>query len=145
MRAVVQRVSEASVTVGDEMIGRISGGLVVLVGVQQGDTTQDAEILAGKLSTMRVFADADNKMNLSLEDAEGSILIVSQFTLAADVSRGRRPSFTGAAAPGVAEPIIEALVEHLRGRGLTVATGDFGAMMDVSLTNAGPVTFVLEI
>ncbi|NHZ70836.1 MAG: D-tyrosyl-tRNA(Tyr) deacylase [Proteobacteria bacterium] len=145
MRAVVQRVSEASVTVGGETIGRIDGGLMVLVGVEHDDTTNEAQALAGKLATMRVFPDANDKMNLSLEEVQLSILVVSQFTLAADVSKGRRPSFTSAAAPELAEPLVDELVATLRGRGLSVATGKFGAMMEVSLTNAGPVTFVLDI
>ncbi len=145
MRAVVQRVSEASVTVGGETIGRIDGGLMVLVGVERDDTTSEAQALAGRLATMRVFPDANDKMNLSLEEAQLSVLVVSQFTLAADVSKGRRPSFTSAAARDVAEPLVDELVVTLRGRGLSVATGRFGEMMEVSLTNAGPVTFVLDI
>jgi len=144
MRAVVQRVSEAAVAVGDRIVGEIGSGLLVFVGVVGGDSFEDAEALATKLLTMRIFSDEGGKMNLSVSDIGGSVLVVSQFTLAGDVRKGRRPSFSNAADPESAVPIIDRLVSVLRSDGLDVACGEFGAMMQVSLVNEGPVTFVVD-
>jgi D-tyrosyl-tRNA(Tyr) deacylase len=145
MRAVVQRVSEASVEVDREIVGRIGAGLVVLVGVAHGDGPDDVKALAGKLSGLRVFADAEGLMNLAVGDVAGSVLVVSQFTLLADVGRGRRPAFTAAADPAYADQLIRDLVDQLREGGIAVATGRFGAKMAVSLVNDGPVTIILEV
>ncbi|NNC43663.1 MAG: D-tyrosyl-tRNA(Tyr) deacylase [Acidimicrobiia bacterium] len=144
MRAVAQRVSEASVTVGGNVIASVGAGMVVLIGIAPDDTERDAELLATKLSTLRIFADDDDQMNLDVASIGGSVLAISQFTLMADVRKGRRPSFVGAAAPEIAEPLFGHLVGALRDRGLAVETGRFGARMAVSLTNDGPVTIVLE-
>jgi D-aminoacyl-tRNA deacylase len=145
MRAVVQRVSEATVAVDRETVGQITAGLVVLVGVTEGDSVKDADILATKLSTMRIFSDQEGKMNRSVSDIGGSVLVVSQFTLVGDVRKGRRPSFSSVADPERAIPIIDRLVSTLRSTGLNVACGEFGANMQVRLTNDGPVTFVVDI
>lgn len=144
MRAVVQRVRHARVDVGEEMVAEIGPGLVVLVGVTGTDSPADAEAVAAKVAGLRVFADATGAMNLSVEDVEGEVLVVSQFTLYGDVRRGRRPSFTRAAGPGAAQPLVEAVVGSLRARGIGVGTGCFGAHMSVELTNDGPVTILLE-
>ena len=144
MRAVVQRVSEASVTVEGEVVGAIGPGLMVLLGVVEGDTAADRDLIAGKLAGLRIFEDDDGKMNRSVLDIGGSILIVSQFTLAGDARKGRRPSFVAAARPEVAEPMYDALVEDLRGQGITVATGRFRTHMQVALVNDGPVTILLD-
>lgn len=144
MRAVCQRVSRARVTVQGEVVGEIGVGWVVLLGVGPADDDATAARLADKVSGLRVFEDQAGKMNLSVQDVGGAVLVVSQFTLYADASRGRRPSFTGAAPPAVAEPLVDRFAELLRERGLDVATGRFGALMDVELTNHGPVTIVLE-
>jgi len=144
MRAVLQRVSQARVEVGEETVGVIGRGLLVLLGVEQGDAAKDAELLAKKTAELRLFEDDEGKMNLSVEDIGGQVLVVSQFTLAADCRKGRRPGFSGAAAPEVANELYEQYVTLLRQRGLTVATGRFQAMMQVSLTNDGPVTFLLD-
>lgn len=143
MRAVCQRVSEARVTVGDAVVGEIGPGWLLLLGVGPHDDVATAARLADKIVGLRVFEDIDGKMNRSVLDVGGSVLVVSQFTLYADTSRGRRPGFTGAAPPAVAEPLVEQFADLIRARGLTVATGRFGAMMDVSLVNHGPVTIVL--
>jgi len=145
MRAVVQRVSEASVIVGTRVVGEIETGLLVLVGVVPSDTETDADVLATKLSTMRIFSDDDGKMNLSVSDVAGSVLVVSQFTLAGNVGKGRRPSFSQAADPQLAVPIIDRVVSTLRSDSLHVACGEFGARMHVHLTNDGPVTFVIDV
>jgi D-tyrosyl-tRNA(Tyr) deacylase len=145
MRAVVQRVSTASVRVDDEVVGAIGSGLLVLVGVAPGDGPAEASALADKLAGLRVFADEAGKMNLSIRDVGGEALVVSQFTLLGDVRKGRRPSFTGAAPPHDAEPIVESLVDELERRDVTCATGRFGAMMTVSLVNDGPVTMIVEV
>jgi len=145
MRAVVQRVTEASVAVDSETVGQIKVGLLVLVGVAQGDSVEDADVLALKLSTMRIFSDEEGKMNRSVSDVGGSVLVVSQFTLAGDVRKGRRPSFSNAADPEIAVPILDRLVSTLRSHGLDVACGEFGAYMQVRLTNDGPVTFVVDV
>lgn len=144
MRAVVQRVTHASVTVDEKVVGEIGPGLLVLVGVTHDDTVADARTLAKKIVGMRVFPDAGRAMERSLGEAGGSVLVVSQFTLYAGVSRGRRPSLTAAASPDVAEPLVEEMIEELRTATVPVATGVFGAYMAVSLVNDGPVTILLE-
>lgn len=145
MRAVVQRVTRASVSVDGEVVGSIRAGLCVLVGVTDGDDEDMARRLAAKLVKLRIFSDADDKMNLSVADIEGGILIISQFTLYGDAKKGNRPSFVTAARPDVAEPLIELVVKELAELGATVATGRFGADMAVDLLNDGPVTLILEL
>ncbi len=145
MRAVVQRVSNARVEVGGEVVGEIEQGLAVLVGVAPGDSSADARALATKLAVLRIFRDDAQKMNLSVTDVGGGVLVISQFTLYGDTRRGRRPSFIGAAQPEIAEPLVEEVVAALAELGLPTATGRFGAEMAVSLTNDGPVTLVLEV
>jgi D-aminoacyl-tRNA deacylase len=144
MRAVVQRVSSASVTVGDRTVGRIAHGLLVLLGVENGDGAADVQYIAGKIGDLRVFADEQHHMNRSVRDTGGSVLVVSQFTLAADCRKGRRPSLDAAAAPDLARPLYEEVVRDLRATGLQVETGEFEAMMQVALVNDGPVTLLLE-
>ncbi len=144
MRAVVQRVSEARVDVDGETVGAIGTGLLVLAGADHADTERDVVALADKLAGLRIFRDDEDRMNRSVVDVSGAVLVVSQFTLLGDVRRGRRPSFTEAARPEVAEPLVALLVDALRERGLDVAEGRFGAMMDVSLVNDGPVTLIVE-
>jgi D-tyrosyl-tRNA(Tyr) deacylase len=144
MRAVLQRVSSASVTVGDEVIGRIGNGLVVLLGIEQGDTAEDARALAEKTAHLRIFEDSEGKMNLSVQDSGGAVLAISQFTLLADCRKGRRPGFTRAALPELAEPLYERYVAALGQFGLKVATGRFQADMAVALVNDGPVTMLLD-
>jgi D-tyrosyl-tRNA(Tyr) deacylase len=143
MRALVQRAASGSVTVDGLPTGAIGKGLVVLVGVTHGDTVADAEYLAERCAGLRIFCDANGKMNLSVLDVAGSILAVSQFTLYADTS-SRRPGFSAAAAPDLAEECYEAFIAHLRKLGLPVATGVFGAHMSLSIVNDGPVTIMLE-
>lgn len=145
MRAVIQRVSRASVSVDGEVKGAIGPGLLVLLGVGRHDTEQDAEALAHKIIGLRVFQDDAGKMNLSLLDTGGSLLVVSQFTLYGDTRKGRRPSFDLAAPPELARRLYEHFVEAARRRGVHVETGVFQAMMSVSLVNEGPVTFLVEI
>lgn len=144
MRAVVQRVSEASVTVEGKVVGQIGRGLVVLLGVRQGDTEAEAEWLANKVANLRIFADEQGKFNLSVLDVGGEALVISQFTLYGDARRGRRPDFTQAARPDVAEPLCDRFVDYLRQAGLRVETGVFGALMLVKICNDGPVTIILE-
>ena len=144
MRVVLQRVSRASVSVDGEIVGAIGGGLLVMMGVAQGDTEEEARKLARKCAEMRVFSDAEGRFNLSLIDTSGEALVVSQFTLLADVRRGRRPSFAAAAAPEVAEPIAEAFAAAMRDVGVRVDTGRFGARMQVELVNEGPVTIIVD-
>ena len=144
MRAVVQRVTQASVTVEGEVTGAIGKGVVVLLGVTHGDTEAQAEWLARKITGLRIFEDAAGKLNAGLLDAEGAVLVVSQFTLYADARKGRRPSFTNAAPPEVAEPLVAHFIETLRSHGLQVETGVFGAHMMVEIHNDGPVTILLE-
>ncbi len=144
VRAVVQRVSEASVRVDGATVGQIGPGLVVLLGVGREDAERDAEYLADKVLNLRVFPDGEGQMNRSVVDVAGGVLVVSQFTLLGDVRRGRRPSYTEAAAPEEADRLYGLFVEHLRPSGLEVATGVFRAMMDVSLVNQGPVTILLD-
>ncbi len=144
MRAVIQRVSEGSVTVDNRKVARIGKGLVVLLGIAPGDTQANAEALADKLVHLRIFEDSEEKMNLSLLDVKGQAIVVSQFTLYADTRKGRRPSFTEAAKPDIAEPLVEAFAGMLEARGVPTQTGVFGAMMEVALVNDGPVTIVME-
>lgn len=144
MRVVIQRVSSASVTVDGEPVGAIEGGLLLLVGVGEGDTEADARRLAVKCAEMRVFSDAEGRFNHSLIDTGGEALVVSQFTLLADVRRGRRPSFTAAAVPEVAEPIVAAFAQAMREVGVRVEMGRFGARMQVELVNEGPVTIIVD-
>lgn len=144
MRAVVQRVTSASVSVEGRTISRIGHGLLVFLGVEHGDDQPDLDYVAGKVRDLRIFADEHGKMNLSVADAGGAILVVSQFTLSADCRRGRRPSFDGAAPPAVARAMYEAFVSVLRSKDLPVQTGEFQAMMQVELTNDGPVTILLD-
>jgi len=144
MRAVVQRVSKASVTVDDVITGEIGLGLLVLVGVSTTDTIEDAEYLADKIAGLRIFEDADGKMNRSVIDAGGAVLAVSQFTLYGDVRRGRRPSFDDAARPERARELYDLFVAQIRARGLRCETGQFQAIMSVSLVNEGPVTVLLD-
>ncbi|MDQ1235333.1 D-tyrosyl-tRNA(Tyr) deacylase [Paenibacillus sp. SORGH_AS306] len=144
MRVVVQRCKHASVTVNEEIVGQIGKGLMVLVGVTHTDTIEDAKYLAGKVAGIRIFEDEQGKMNLGLQDIGGEVLSVSQFTLYGDCRKGKRPGFSDAARPEVATPIYEAFNEALRSLGVGVETGIFGADMDVSLTNWGPVTLIID-
>jgi D-tyrosyl-tRNA(Tyr) deacylase len=144
MRVVLQRVSKASVRIDGRVVGSIGAGFCLLVGFTHSDTPAQAEWMAEKVAGLRLFADPEGKMNLGLADVGGAVLVVSQFTLYGDAEKGRRPSFVGAARPEVAVPLYEAFVAALRARGLEVATGRFGAMMEVDLINDGPVTLLLE-
>ena len=144
MRAVVQRVSRGSVSVGGEIVGAIGQGVVVLVGVTHGDTEEQAEWLARKITGLRIFEDDAGKLNAGLLDVDGAALVISQFTLYADARKGRRPSFTDAARPEVAEPLVEHFIQTLRDHGVPVETGVFGAHMLVEIHNDGPVTILLE-
>jgi D-aminoacyl-tRNA deacylase len=144
MKAFIQRVSEASVAVEGEIVGRIGRGLVVLLGVGHGDGAAEATLLAEKIANLRIFPDDAGRFNRSALDIGGAMLVISQFTLFADTRRGRRPSFSDAAAPEIAAPLVEALAAALRECGLTVASGVFGAHMQVSLINDGPVTIILD-
>lgn len=144
MRAVIQRVSRAAVRIDGEEVGRIDHGLCVLLGVGRGDGPAEVAWMVRKLAEVRVFADENDRMNRSLEEVQGAVLLVSQFTLYGDVRKGRRPSYTGAAPPEVAERLVEAVREGLEARGVVVATGRFGAMMKVELVNEGPVTLILD-
>ncbi len=144
MKLVIQRSKEAHVKVADEITGQINSGLVVLVGITHDDTEADLDVLIQKMINLRIFPDESNKLNLSLVDTKGSILSISQFTLYADVKKGRRPNFTQAAKPEKANELYELFNEKLRQENIHVETGEFGAMMDVSLVNDGPVTITLE-
>ena len=144
MRLVLQRVSEASVTVNERETGRIGAGLVVFVGIARGDTAGDAARMAEKTARLRIFPNEAGKFDRSLLDVGGAALVVSQFTLLADTSRGRRPYFGEAAEPGEAAPLVRVYADALRALGMPVAEGEFGAMMRVSLVNDGPVTVMLE-
>ena len=144
MRAVIQRVSRARVQVAGETAAEIGPGLLVLLGVFKDDQEADAAFLARKTAELRIFEDAAGKMNLAVADRQGSVLVVSQFTLAADLRKGRRPSFDPAAAPDLAERLYLEYASALRGQGLPVQTGIFGALMEVELINHGPVTFLLD-
>ena len=144
MKAVLQRVSRASVTVDGRIVGQIGRGLMVLLGVEQGDTNSDAQQLADKAVQLRIFDDADGKMNLALADVGGAMLVVSQFTLLGDCRKGRRPSFIQAAPPETAERLYETFIAAVGAQGIPVATGKFRAMMQVELANDGPVTLLLD-
>ncbi|MCP4443826.1 MAG: D-tyrosyl-tRNA(Tyr) deacylase [Myxococcales bacterium] len=145
MRAVIQRVTEASVTVDGEVIGAITAGLMVLIAAGSGDTEKDADVLVGKIANLRIFSDEDGKMNLSVLDTGGEVLGVSQFTLFGDARKGRRPSFVGAMEPTSANRLYERVIEGLRGAGIKkVATGRFRAEMKVALVNDGPVTLLVD-
>jgi D-aminoacyl-tRNA deacylase len=144
MKAVLQRVSQASVAVDGEVLSNIGQGFLVLLGVAEGDTEADADFVATKMAKLRVFADDEGKMNLSVGDVGGELLVISQFTLLADTRKGNRPSFISAAKPNEGERLYEYTLQKLRSLGLSVGAGRFGAMMDVSLVNAGPVTIILD-
>ena len=144
MRAVVQRVRHASVTVDGEITGAIDTGLLVLVGAAKGDTEADAIALAKKVAGLRIFADTDGKMNLDVAQIGGAVLAVSQFTLLGDCRKGRRPSFFGAEDPVLAKPLFDRFVKAVEDSGLRCPTGVFGAMMDVSLLNDGPITLLID-
>jgi D-tyrosyl-tRNA(Tyr) deacylase len=144
MRAVLQRVTRASVMIEGETVGEIERGLVVLVGIAQDDTNLDVTYMIEKIVALRIFDDAEGRMNLSVTDISGALLIVSQFTLYGDARRGRRPSWSDAAAPQVAEPLYESFITEARRRVNHVTTGSFGRMMEVGLVNDGPVTILLD-
>ena len=144
MRAVIQRVSQGSVSIDGDVVAEIDSGLVILLGVGPEDNMGVAEQLADKIATLRIFEDQDEKMNLSVQDVGGKAIVVSQFTLYADTTKGRRPSFIGAAKPELAEPLVTAFSKMLDERGVPTQTGIFGAHMNVSLVNDGPVTIAME-
>jgi D-aminoacyl-tRNA deacylase len=144
MRLVVQRVKKAQVIVQEEIIGEISQGLLVFLGIQAGDTEADVDYLVEKVRYLRIFPDGEEKFNLPLIDTGGAVLVVSQFTLLGDCRKGRRPSFSQAAAPSQAQPLVDLFIEKVRQAGITVACGRFQEMMDVHLVNEGPVTFILD-
>jgi len=144
VRALIQRVHRSEVRVGDEIIGAIDHGMTILVGVGDTDTVEDAALIARKIATLRIFEDDAGKINRSITDVGGAILVISQFTLYADCRKGRRPSFVHAALPTVAEPLVEQVVAHLRSAGIRVETGRFGAEMIVTIVNAGPLTIWLD-
>jgi D-tyrosyl-tRNA(Tyr) deacylase len=145
MRAVIQRVAEASVTVDGAVTGAVGRGLLVLLGVGHADTEETARAMAAKIAKLRIFGDAAGKMNLSVEDVSGGVLVVSQFTLLADTRKGNRPSFTDAAPPDKANALYETFCQALASLGLAVGKGVFGARMDVRLTNDGPVTIIIDM
>lgn len=144
MRAVIQRVSQASVTIDEQVIGKIDKGYMILLGIHEEDTQEDADYLIRKIPLLRIFEDVEGKMNQTIQDVNGSILSVSQFTLYADTKKGNRPSFIKAARPETAIPLYEYFNEGLRQQGLTVETGEFGGDMDVALVNDGPVTIIFD-
>ncbi len=144
MRVVIQRVSRASARVDREVVGEITDGALILIGVRAGDTEDDVLYLSGKIAGLRIFADGNRDFERSVSESGCSLLIVSQFTLYADTRKGRRPSFMDAAQPAEAEGLYDLLVSELQGRGLKVETGRFGAMMDIELVNAGPVTMIVD-
>ena len=144
MKTVIQRVKKASVTINNELYSEIGQGILVLLGVEKDDTPEQAEFLANKIANLRIFEDENEKMNLSLLDIKGEILVVSQFTLAGDCKKGKRPSFDNAAKPDIAVPLYEKFVDFLKNYNIPVKTGQFGAMMDVGLINDGPITFMLS-
>ncbi|MCD6162085.1 MAG: D-tyrosyl-tRNA(Tyr) deacylase [candidate division Zixibacteria bacterium] len=144
MRIVLQRVKHAAVVVDNEVVGKISRGLLLLVGAQKGDTVKQAEYLAEKCVGLRIFEDDNDKMNLALKDVSGEALVVSQFTLCADISKGRRPSFANAMPPDEAEALYEKFCSFITAKGVNIQTGRFAAKMAVELTNDGPVTIILE-
>ena len=144
MKAVIQRVRYAQVIVEGEIVGKIGAGFLVLLGVGKADTEDDARYIAGKIAGIRIFSDQDGKFNLALADINGSVLLVSQFTLYADTRKGRRPSFIDAALPEPAASLVDSCAHHLREANIPVQTGTFGAHMEVSLLNDGPVTILLD-
>jgi D-tyrosyl-tRNA(Tyr) deacylase len=144
MKLVIQRVNSASVLVDNQIVGEIQNGLLILAGITHGDCEDQARWLAQKVAGLRIFEDSEGKFNISLKNAGGSALVVSQFTLYGDARKGRRPSFTNAAPPEIAEPLIARFIEFLRMEGISVQTGVFGAHMLVTLQNDGPVTMILE-
>lgn len=145
MKALIQRVKRASVTIDGELYSKIGAGMLVLLGVEKGDTKDNAEKLAEKLSKLRIYEDENEKMNLSILDVKGEMLVVSQFTLCGDCKKGTRPSFDKSAPPEIANKLYEDFVVEIKKYGIKVQTGKFGAMMDVSLVNDGPVTFMIEM
>jgi D-aminoacyl-tRNA deacylase len=144
MRALLQRVSEARVTIENQVVGEIVHGLVILLGIRNGDSESDAVYLAEKCVNLRIFGDTDGKFNLSALDMHGELLVISQFTLYGDTRKGRRPSFIESAAPNISEPLYNKFISEIRTYGLKVATGEFGAMMSVEIYNDGPVTLMVE-
>ena len=144
MIAVLQRVTTGKVKIGDRIVGDIDNGLVILLGVHRDDKEEDIIFLADKVIGLRIFNDNNGKMNISLQDADGSVLVISQFTLCGDWRKGRRPSFTKAADPDKGKLLYDGFIDEIRSKGINVETGEFGAAMDVSLVNSGPVTFVLD-
>lgn len=144
MRAIIQRVSNAQVTVANEIVGAINHGMVVLLGIGQNDTAQQIEQIGRKIIDLRIFDDESGKPNVALRDSGGAVLLISQFTLYADVSRGRRPGYSHAAHPDIAAPLVEQMAAFLRSNGITVETGQFGAEMRVALINEGPYTIILD-
>ena len=145
MKAIIQRVSRASVTVAGEVVSQIGSGLLILLGIGPADTMSVVEQMAQKIATLRIFEDEEEKMNLSVLDVKGEALVVSQFTLYADTSRGRRPSFINAAKPDLAEPLVTSFAQQMASLGVPTQMGVFGARMEVELVNDGPVTIVMEI
>ena len=144
MISVIQRCSRGKVTVSQKIIGQIDHGLVIFLGVQKDDSKIDADFLVNKISGLRIFADENNKMNLSIKDVNGSALVISQFTLCGDIKKGRRPSFINAAVPEDGNRLYEYFMSEMKKSGVPIESGEFGAMMDVELVNNGPVTFVLN-
>lgn len=144
MKALLQRVKRASVTIDEKLYSSINHGLLIFVGVEKGDTSEQVNKLTDKISKLRIFEDENGKMNRSILDVGGEILVVSQFTLCGDCKKGTRPSFDKSAAPDIANMLYEEFVEKIRGYNIETGTGKFGAMMDVELINDGPVTFMLE-
>ena len=144
MIAVIQRCSRGKVTVSEKVVGEIDNGLVILLGVQKGDTENDADFLVNKISGLRIFSDENDKMNLSIKDVNGTALVISQFTLCGDTKKGRRPSFIKAATPDDGNRLYEYFMLEMKKGGVPIESGEFGAMMNVELVNDGPVTFVLN-
>ena len=144
MIAVIQRCSRGKVTVSEKVVGEIDNGLVILLGVQKGDTEKDPDFLVNKISGLRIFSDENDKMNLSIKDVNGSALVISQFTLCGNTKKGRRPSFVNAALPDDGNRLYEYFISEMKKGGVLIECGEFGAMMDVELVNNGPVTFVLN-